>query len=134
MLSWLDELARRRSNIAFETTLASRSFGPWLKEQKETGYEFHLVYLWLPDPEMAVRRVRDRVHRGGHHVPEETVRRRFTRGIRNFLDIYSGMANTWQVADNSGTRPRRIAHHEGFDAPVVDEPELWQRFRESAGS
>ncbi len=88
MLSRLNELARRRADIAFETTLASRSFAPWISAQVEEGYEFHLVFLWLPSADIAVRRVRDRVERGGHEVPEETVRRRFARGLSNFQEIY----------------------------------------------
>jgi predicted ABC-type ATPase len=132
MLVRLNELAHRRTDFAFETTLASRSFAPWLKAQMEQGYEFHLVFLWLPSADMAVRRVRDRVRRGGHEVPEQTVRRRFHRGIRNFLEIYRGLANSWQVADNSGRFPKRIAHDERFDEPIIDHPELWDRFLASA--
>ena len=40
------------------------------------GYRFHLVFLWLPSPELAIQRVADRVRQGGHHVPEEVVCRR----------------------------------------------------------
>lgn len=134
MLSRLDELARRRADIAFETTLASRSFAPWISAQLEEGYEFHLVFLWLPSADMAVRRVRDRVERGGHEVPEETVRRRFARGLSNFQEIYRELANSWQVADNSGRYPKRIAHDERFDQPIIDDPELRERFLLSAKS
>ena len=44
---------------------------------REIGYQFHLVFLCLPDPDMAVARVAARVREGGHDVPEETIRRRY---------------------------------------------------------
>src|SRR6516225_8899139 len=68
MLARLRELARQRSSFAFETTLASRSFAPWLKDLLATRYQFHLVFLWLPSPDLAVARVAARVREGGHDV------------------------------------------------------------------
>ena len=59
------ELARDGRNFAFETTLASRSFAPWLKDLQNVGYTFHLVYLWLPTVDLAIARVAERVRRGG---------------------------------------------------------------------
>jgi predicted ABC-type ATPase len=73
MLARLRELAQQRRSLAFETTLASRSFAPWLAELVRTGYQFHLVFLWLPSPDMAVARGAARVREGGHDVPEETI-------------------------------------------------------------
>jgi len=63
-------------DFAFETTLASRSFAPWIRDLKSREYAFHLVYLWLPSADAAVARVRERVESGGHSVPEETIRHR----------------------------------------------------------
>ena len=102
MLARLRDLARQRTSFAFETTLASRSFAPWLADLIGQGYQFHLVFLWLPDPDMAVARVAARVREGGHAVPEETIRRRYEAGLRNFFGLYQPMATTWNICDNSG--------------------------------
>jgi len=51
-----------------------------LRGLRATGYLPHIVYFWLPSPEVALLRVRQRVLAGGHAVPEETIRRRYTRG------------------------------------------------------
>jgi len=59
----------RRANFAFETTLAGRTHATWIQSLFRGGYEFGLVFLWLPSPEMAVERVRSRVEFGGHSVP-----------------------------------------------------------------
>lgn len=65
MLQRLDALAAERADFAFETTLASRSFAPWLKRLNVSGYEFHLFFVWLPTAEAAIARVQERVRSGG---------------------------------------------------------------------
>jgi len=76
MLKRLHYLAKERVDFAFETTLASSSFAPWIAKLKQSGYTFHLVFLWLPSADFAVARVAERVRMGGHDVPEETIRKR----------------------------------------------------------
>jgi predicted ABC-type ATPase len=70
MVRRLRDLARRRVSFAFETTLASRPFVPWLRGLIREGYSFHLLFLWLPSVELAIGRVADRVRMGGQGVPE----------------------------------------------------------------
>jgi predicted ABC-type ATPase len=95
MLGRLDELVRRRESFAFETTLASRSFRPWLEARAGEGYRIHILFLWLPSAEMALARVADRVARGDHDVPEDLVRRRYAGGLRNFFRLYRPLATRW---------------------------------------
>lgn len=100
-LRQLDELEQRRADIAVETTLASRSLAPRVKRLRASGYRFALFYLWLPNPEVAVERVAERVSRGGHHIPEETIHRRYDAGLRNFFGLYRPLADVWRMYDNS---------------------------------
>jgi predicted ABC-type ATPase len=110
MLERLKELAERRETFAFETTLASRTFAPWIAQLIESGYRFRVAFIWLPDVELALQRVRDRVRMGGHDVPEATVRRRYTAGLRNFFRLYQPLAESWRLYDNSGReRPKLVA-------------------------
>ncbi|WIM04641.1 MAG: hypothetical protein OHM77_07980 [Candidatus Nitricoxidivorans perseverans] len=55
------------------------------------------------------RLVAARVAQGGHNVPEATVRRRFSAGIRLFNGCYKPLADFWQHYDNAGTPPLLIA-------------------------
>jgi predicted ABC-type ATPase len=114
MLERLRQLAADRRDFAFETTLASRSFHPWIQRlQALQGYEFHLIYLWLPSAELAVERVAERVREGGHDVPSDTVRRRYERSLRNFFNLYGPIADSWLMLDNSSpTWSRPIAWRE----------------------
>jgi predicted ABC-type ATPase len=66
MLQRLRELAGEGRDFAYQTTLASKSFAPWLKYLQSDGYTFHLVYFWLPTVELAIARIAERVRRGGH--------------------------------------------------------------------
>src|SRR6266542_67766 len=126
MLNRLDELAADRVSFAFETTLASRTFAPWLRSQLQAGYAVHLVFLWLESEELAVARVQRRVALGGHSVPEEVVRRRYAAGLRNFFGLYRPLVSTWQVYDNGDVpEPRLIASGEAHVLEVAD-PGLWQ--------
>src|SRR4051794_17387848 len=130
MLARLRDLARQRTSFAFETTLASRSFAPWLADLVRNGYQFHLVFLLLPDPEMAVARVAARVSEGGHAVPEETIRRRYEAGLRNFFGLYQPMATTWNFWDNStesGLTP--IASGEGQATLRVSNQAIWAQIK-----
>jgi predicted ABC-type ATPase len=134
MRARLRALAARRETFAFETTLASRSIAPWIRELVDAGYQFHLVFLWLPSPDIAVARVAERVRSGGHDVPELTVRRRFWAGLRNFFELYQRMAKTWQLVDNSiGVRPRLIAAGRGSDAMYVRDLDAWRAVLSQAG-
>src|SRR2546426_6361256 len=48
MLEHLHELGKSKVSFGFETTLAGRTFGPWIDELRRSGYVFHLFFLWLP--------------------------------------------------------------------------------------
>ena len=127
MLRRLRTLAEARVNLAFETTLASRSLAPWLKELIAGGYEFHLFFLWLPSADAAVARVAERVRVGGHHVPEETIRRRYDRGLRNFFELYQVLATNWRMDDSSeADGPKLIARGQGPRTTRVLDQVLWK--------
>lgn len=79
----------------------------------------HIFYLWVPTVELALSRVRGRVLEGGHDVPEATVRRRFTRSIRNFLVHYRRLADSWTLFDNSGATPALIAFEKRGDLRII---------------
>jgi predicted ABC-type ATPase len=127
MLGRIKDLAHSRASFAFETTLAARSYVRWIVTLTEAGYQFHIVFLWLPSPEFALVRVRDRVRRGGHSVPEGTVRRRFHAGLRNFFSLYQPVADTWRVLDNSRTPPARlVAAGRGREVRLVEDAATWR--------
>ena len=125
MLARLRELAGQRVSFAFETTLASRTFAPWLRDLRASGYDVQLVFLWLPSADFAVERVADRVRSGGHNVPEQTVRRRYLTGLRNFFSLYEPIASAWRLYDGSDLVPRPIAEGLETQPPKVYDETAW---------
>ena len=129
MLKRLGELAEARATFAFETTLASRSFAPWLRRQQARGYRVHLVFLWLPSAEFAIQRVKERVRLGGHFVPDGIVKRRYEAGLRNFFELYQPLADSWDFYDNTSAIPELIASSER-GTYAVSQPPLWDKIVE----
>ena len=97
MLKRIYTLANEKVNFAFETTLASRTFTTWIPKLQKQGYQFHLIFLWLQNADLAVFRVKERIKAGGHSVPEETIRRRYAAGLKNFFNLYSPLADSWHL-------------------------------------
>lgn len=101
MLEEIGLAMKRGVDFGFETTLAGRGHLILVSQLKKRGYAVHLFYLWVPNVEVALLRIRERVSRGGHDVPETVVRRRFARSVRNFFIHYKPLADRWILFDNS---------------------------------
>ena len=108
MLQELERLSHGYKDFAFESTLSGLTYVQRLKNLKSTGYRVEMIFLWLPSPRVALRRIASRVRQGGHHVPRHDVLRRFDRGLKNFHVAYRPLADTWTVYDNSGEVPRLL--------------------------
>lgn len=106
MLQEIDNHVRRRESFAFETTLSGRAYARLIPGWRHDGYHVKLIFLQLPDVELALARVAARVAQGGHDVVEATVRRRFAKGLGNFHGLYKSLVDAWVLYDNSGPTPR----------------------------
>ena len=127
MLTRLRELATERKSFAFETTLASRTFAPWLKVLIGSGYVLKVFFFWLPSAEMAVQRVAQRFSAGGHTVPEDAIRRRYERGLDNLFESYLAMAGEWFVYDSSTRQGLEIARGGPGMQCLIADPAKWQQ-------
>ncbi|HEV7474855.1 MAG TPA: zeta toxin family protein [Pyrinomonadaceae bacterium] len=125
MLARLRELAASKRSFAFESTLATRSYAPWIRNLTQSGYGFHLLFLWLNTVELAIQRVSDRVGSGGHSVSESIIRRRYDRSLRNLFELYSPLADTWSFYDNSSRSPLLLATGERQRTLNIPRPDLW---------
>lgn len=132
MLTRLKTLALAQQDFAFESTLSSRSFAPFLRQLKAQGYRVAIHYFSLSNAHLAVRRVKLRVAMGGHHVPSDTVRRRYARSINNFVSLYSPIADDWVVYDNSSARHAKIIASCANSTLHIQEPEPWLKLQSQA--
>lgn len=126
MLARIGELLGRGETFAIETTLATKSYINLVHQAQAKGYIVTLVFFWLRTPELALRRVAERVSNGGHNIPAPTTRRRYVAGIKNLFNIYAPEVDAWFVYDNSDT-PRVEVAHGGKSLPTtVRNPELFE--------
>ena len=126
MLRRLKELAGRNESFAFETTLSARSYLRFLNGLQGNGFIVQVVYLWLPSVELSIQRVAERVRAGGHDIPVSTIRRRFDRGRKNFLELYMPAADAWRLYDASADEPRLIASGDRMSGESIVDGELWR--------
>ena len=124
MLKEIHHALQNKEDFAFETTLSTRSFVPFIKKAQAQGYRVNIIYLWLSSPEFAIARVKARVLSGGHNVPEAVIRRRYERSRRNFLELYRPLVQGWKAYDNSGEEPVLIAQGNGITE--IKRSDIWQ--------
>ena len=101
MLMKIKFMFEHRLDFCIETTLATRTLLKMVEEAQGNGYSVTVIYLWLNSPELAIQRVRARVSTGGHNIPEDTIRRRYHRGLEYFFKEYRHLCDRWILADNS---------------------------------
>jgi predicted ABC-type ATPase len=132
MIERIRNLSEKKQDFGFETTLSGRSYVNILQDLKEKGYRLNLFFLWLPSADLALERIADRVRTGGHNIPEGVVRRRFQKGLSNFIKFYRPLLDSWFIMDNSGETPRMIAvENNGAQKIVI--PEIFKKIFQGEG-
>ena len=101
MLSRINELMHANTDMVIETTLSTLSYANFVKECKQRGYNVILLFVWLEEPQIAKNRVRQRVEKGGHNIPEDVIERRYHKGIKNLNKIFLPLCDEWMITDNS---------------------------------
>ena len=132
MLKRLHELGVANQDFAFESTLSSKTFLPFLKKLKSQGYHVAIYYFALTSSRLALKRVKLRVSLGGHDVPPDVVKRRYGRSLYNFFQLYLGLADEWIMFDNSsGKSARRIAKCNN-GKPIIEDNALWLKLQKQS--
>ena len=105
MIKQIDKCVRKNESFAFETTLSGKGYINKIIDWRAKGYEIIIYFLTIPSIEFAIERVKLRVARGGHNIPEQVIRRRFERSLPNFNMFYKPLADSWIIFDTSGNLP-----------------------------
>ena len=135
MLNRIKHLVETGEDFAFETTLATKSYVPFIQKAKEHGYKVTLVFVYLNSVELAKQRVKDRVSKGGHHIEAEVIERRYHAGLKNFLHLYMPVCDLWMLIDNSSENFEltEIASGELNEIKSVTNYIVWNQILESYG-
>ena len=118
-------LLARRADFTFETVLSTDRNLSLLRRAKEAGYEICAVFVLTSDVEINVRRVQERAAAGGHDVPEDKIRSRYTKSLQNLSPLVR-IAGKTRVLDNSGAEPRLICEVEGNAVRIWDN-DVWTK-------
>jgi len=96
----LERAIAERLDFAFETTLGGNTIAALLEKALASGIEVRVWYVGLRSPELHIARVRARVAKGGHDIPEATIRDRYDRGRLNLIRLVPRLTEL-RVYDNS---------------------------------
>lgn len=107
MLMRIEQLLKEEESFSIETTLSTRSYAKTIARAHEMGFSVELLFFWLPNPETAIERVKQRVLEGGHNIPIDVIERRYHAGINNLFKLYMDIVDSWLLVDNFSV-PRRI--------------------------
>ncbi len=101
-------------NFAFETTLGGSTITRLLIQAADRGLGVRIWYVGLSSPALHIARVKARVAKGGHDIPEAKIRERYDLGRENLIKLLPRLSELW-VYDNSheadpdtGAAPRPV--------------------------
>jgi Uncharacterized protein conserved in bacteria len=129
MMSRIKKLIGMNGDFAIETTLATKTYRKLIQNAHEIGYNVNLLYFWLNSPELALKRVAERVKNGGHNVEEAVVRRRYIQGIKNLFEIYCPLVDHFILIDNSITPSEIFAEGDCQEGITIYNKEKYQMIR-----
>jgi len=98
--SLLEQAIEERKDYRFETTLGGQTITRLLRDAALGGHRLHIWFCGLESPELHLRRVRARVARGGHDIPEDKIRERWTGSRENLIRLLPHIHHL-RVFDNS---------------------------------
>jgi predicted ABC-type ATPase len=128
MLERIQHLISKRETFAIETTLSTKSYKALITQAKSLGYEIVLLYFWLESPELAIERVKHRVQQGGHNIPEDVIRRRYAKGLKNLFEIFIPVADDYWIFDNSHNQTELVFKNENNETEIIHQ-ETWQKIK-----
>jgi predicted ABC-type ATPase len=108
----LERAIDRGWDFAFETTLGGNTITRLLQGAASRGIEVFVWYVGLASAELHVARVRARVLRGGHDIPEALIRQRCERSLLNLISLLPSLTelllydNSFEGDPAAGVRPR----------------------------
>jgi predicted ABC-type ATPase len=114
-------------SFAIESTLSGLYFKKLIKLAKSHNYIVKLVYIYLDNPSVCIERIKERVLKGGHNVPDKDVIRRYFRSKNNFWNIYKNLVDKWFLIYNSDLYFMELAigQKENF---IVNNEDYFQKF------
>lgn len=129
MLQRIDFLLEKETSFSIETTLSTKSYINLVRRAQEKGFSVRILFFWLNSPELAIRRVAERVAKGGHNIPEPIIRRRYTAGLKNLFNLFMDQVDYWDIYDNSDYPRKQIACGGKNAKTIINEDILFNQLK-----
>ena len=91
-------------------------------------YQVTCLFFWLNSEELAISRVKTRVKEGGHHIPEDVIRRRYKGGLKNFFNLFLNKVDNWLFVNNSGDDYEIIAEG-ALNEETINNVKQWEELK-----
>lgn len=115
--AWLHSSVDAYQTIGVETVLSTSKYRRLVAAAKQRGFEPRLLYVMLQSVESNLERVRLRVAKGGHAVPEDKIVERHRKSLAQ-LPWFLDQADWAQIYDNSGAEPRLVGRKRGGETEI----------------
>ncbi|ACI91614.1 conserved hypothetical protein [Afipia carboxidovorans OM5] len=106
--TWLEASIAAYRTVGVETVLSTEKYREMITDAKARGFEIRLIYVLLKTAQMNIERVRVRVAKGGHAVPEDKIVSRRDKSLAQLPWFLKAADGAW-IFDNSGKAPQLIA-------------------------
>lgn len=83
----IDDCISKGISFTQETTLSGHKTAATVQKAGDNGYFVRLYYVGLSSVEESIKRIANRVQKGGHHIPENDVHRRFNSRYDDILAV-----------------------------------------------
>jgi len=123
-----DKITKGDSFIV-ESTLSGHYLNKFLIRLKKEGYEITIIFIFLHTIVESIERIRIRVQKGGHFIPDEDVIRRFPRSIKNFWNMYREQCHYWKLFYNGKGSFKPIALGSDRQITLLDH-DIFDEFKE----
>ncbi len=121
----LDKSLKEEDSFIIETTMSGKYLIKVINEAKKQSFDVTIIYLFLETQKENIYRVKNRVLKGGHNVPQEDIIRRYHRSRKLFWNIYKDMSDKWLLFFNGDDNFEIVA-----DANEIFDEELMKLYLE----
>lgn len=116
----MDKLVQKEKSFALETTLSGNLYLKKIHELHAKGYKIYLIYVFLDGPQTCIERIKIRVKKGGHYIPDTDVKRRYTRSLKNFWASYKDVVDSWTLYYNGTEQNIPVATGQNGKIDILD--------------
>jgi predicted ABC-type ATPase len=128
----LDRYVLRQVSCVCESTLSGLTMQKFMRSAHDAGFSITIAFLFVESVDICLARVAERVRKGGHDVPEDDIRRRFSRSLGNFWRIYRQLADNWVLLYNGIMAAQDVSAGAGQEI-AVHNPQLYSTFLKLVG-